>query len=223
MSQLIKKLKEMVTAAGFETTYAIYLKNAIKVGETSTGDVLCVSVHRNENPVWEYDELYLDIIFNKHESKTYGFDYDFTAVRYLEVDKGKPSFLPKKLHDEYLTEHPEIKMMPNALELAYLELEMNGQAWIDYQRELRIKSRAFLRMAVGPENKKPKFTWEQRIESLQVSGEINFLMYRRERNHDFETIEQMKSMGQKKWDAQQKKDSALVRKILSEMKRDGEI
>ena len=214
----IKKLKEAAIEFQFESTESLFLKEPVKVGTTPQGDVICVSVHRNFNPCWNNNDLYLDVLFNFKKDKLYGTSSDFTPVCYFDKDKGKPSYLPEKLYQDYIYKHPEITMLPNAMELVLKQIEKDGKEWGEYQRNLRIRSRHFLRWAVNPDRKsEDKLSWEDRLEWSKVKGEIDHLMYRREISYDTKRYNEMLARGQEVCDKEDIETKKIADSVLDEI------
>jgi len=116
----------------------IILKNKLKIGENSYGDVIAYSVSTNIEGGISVKVYYID---SDGKSKT-------EFILYFPEDNGFPKFMQDGSYD-YLDEIDfGFSMYDDAVELILNELETYGEDWLIYQRDLQKKSRDFQRMAI---------------------------------------------------------------------------
>lgn len=220
MERYINGLIGICNKGQYEDSYTVYLKNAVKVGENKNGDILCTYIYRHYNPFYNEDNIVINVILNEKKDELYGKDYDFELISFKKEFDFKPTFI-KGMKDNLLSKG-SIKIFDNALELILDELYSTGDEWIDYQREINIRSRFYCRNAQFAHNERFKshykeLTWEQRKDWQFVQSEQGWLMWRRPINFPKNTLKEMNELGEDSYNKKMNEQNKIMIDILNEI------
>lgn len=217
-----KKLTQLCINAQFESTYSIYLKNAVKIGHNDKGDVLVTYIDRSYNTFYDVDHILLNVILNERDCDLYGKDYDFEFISFKSENNYNPTYI--KDWEDNLTESKNgIVLLPNALELVLNELNESGDAWIQEQKNIRERSRWFSRNAHFKYTEQFKehykeLSWEEQKENSYLCYTTEYLQWRRplEHNNSYKELQKMNEMGETAYKEEQERIRIMMDEIFKE-------
>lgn len=214
IASIFNHIMGLLQLAEFEQTQCIYMKEPVLVGVVNGERVInpasdrklvyCTSISKSSE-----GGFYMNVIFNERLSKLYGNDWDFTFACYID-DTGKVTFTERCIK-------LSIQMDESAIfEVAHY-LNLWGKQWIDYQRDIQIKSRKYHLWAVSRKEDKTPLTWIEQLDWMDTKAIIEKLSWNRRRNIFKEQSMKMEAMGETKWAEKTAQENEMAEKIMKEI------
>lgn len=196
----------------FEQTAHFYMKEPIIIGKYKNYDLYINYVDIN---CYGDDHLAFWIIWNERPDKLYGTSWE-SSVIWEERSK---------LQYSGTVDKESVQLFPNFIEIIVDELKSYSDLdeWCKKLKEMGIKSRMYHRWAIQNsdsrmkgETPKKELTWEERLDWTRSRIEVDKLLNRYKRPYDQNTLDEMESLGEEKFNEKQEEMNKMMKEIMGE-------